>query len=172
MKNKIIIYSLIFFILYLFEVTIIPVKINNYTPEYIFIAVILIAMFEKEKFGAIYGLVAGLFCDFADGGLFGFKAVIYIILGYCIGFLLTKIMSLNILTSYLLFIFSFLLFQLLNFSIHLMFNEAETIENAFKYLILPKMLISLPFVAVFYALFRLVYKKFYNYDKEEKQLWQ
>ncbi|MDF2686246.1 MAG: rod shape-determining protein MreD [Clostridia bacterium] len=172
MRNKIFVYSLIFFILYLIEVTIVPIKINNLTPEYIYIAVVLIAMFEKERYGAIYGLIAGLFCDFANGGLFGLKAVFFMLLGYCIGFLLTKMMSLNMFTSFLLYIFSFLIFQLLNFSIHLMYNDTEIIENAFIYVIIPKLLISLPLVAILYALFKHVYIKFYDNEKEEKQLWQ
>jgi rod shape-determining protein MreD len=129
-------------------------------------------MFEKERYGAIYGLIAGLFCDFANGGLFGLKAVFFMLLGYCIGFLLTKMMSLNMFTSFLLYIFSFLIFQLLNFSIHLMYNDTEIIENAFIYVIIPKLLISLPLVAILYALFKHVYIKFYDNEKEEKQLWQ
>lgn len=170
MRNKIFVYSLIFFILYIIEVTIVPFKVNNCSPEYVFIAVILVAMFEKERYGAIYGLVIGLFYDFSDGGLFGLKAIFFMVLGYCIGFLLTKMMVLNIFTAYLLFIFNFLLFQLFYFNIHLMLNEKESIENAFIYLIIPKLTISLPFVAILYAVFKLLSVKLFKNKDEKKRI--
>ena len=61
MKVRILLYSLFLTLLYMLAYIITPLRFNGISPSYLLCAVVALGLFENEYFGAIYGLVSGLF---------------------------------------------------------------------------------------------------------------
>ena len=166
MRSKVTFFSFMLLILLLLQYTFVPLSYQNCSPDYILILVICAAMFAGHKFGAVFGLIAGLFCDFSDGMIFGVKAILFAVFGYLIGFLVHKILAVNLLTVYLLFIVIFLVTQITALEFYSLFTRGLAFPELFMAYILPAGLLSLPFVLILYGMTKLLFKW---REKKEKE---
>ena len=74
---------------------------SNVTPLFAIPAVIAIAMNEGETAGGIYGIVAGLFWDTGTGRVFGFNALLLLILGVMVGLFVKYLIKPSAVSSFL-----------------------------------------------------------------------
>lgn len=158
MKKKVILFSILFFIFFIIQYTIVPISFKNCGPDYMLVLVVCSAMFGGYKFGAVFGLIAGLFCDYADGIFFGAKAIAYIIFGYAIGLLIINVLSVNIFSAYMLFIVSFILSQLNCYQFYVLLG-AKLTNKLFLDSILPQAAMTLPFVLIIFGFIRIFIRK-------------
>lgn len=98
MKVRITLYSVFFLLLYTVQYVFTPLHLNGVSPEYLLCAVVALGLFENQTFGAIYGIVFGLFADFGGGGVFGTRAVLFMIIGYCVGYFAENRISSNLIS--------------------------------------------------------------------------
>ena len=150
MKKKIIFHVAALLVFVLLQYTMVPIQINRASPDYILVLVILSALFCGYRFSAIFGLIAGLLCDYCDGLLFGLKGALFLICGYLVGVLVQVILSRNLLTAYIVFISAFVVCQFFYWSIFFLLENSGSLGRIAVYYLLPQFLLSLPFVAILY----------------------
>ena len=167
MKNRIFLYSLIFIALYSVQYIFAPLTLNGVGPEYILCGVVSISMFERQKFGAIYGLVFGLLSDFSSGGLFGINALIYMILGYTVGYLVSYLLSVNVFTCFLMSTVTLIVRDFITVVLTDFVHDGN-IGQALLKVCLPKLILTMPLTVLTYFVFKLIgtNRKWRSYSEE------
>ena len=127
-------------------------------PPYLLCAVTVCAMFCGEKVASLFGLVAGLFADSMTSGVFGLRAVLYLVLGYLIAFFAEKVLSRNIFTCILTGILSVALNELAFWGV-VSLKHTIPLATAAQYVFLPRLTMCLPVLIVLYFLFFLFYRE-------------
>lgn len=93
MIKKLLIFTLFFYFLVLLQTSFfVHFRIWGIVPNFVFIAVILLNLFEKPKdyAGLLIALVAGLFLDIFSQGMIGFYALILFSLSFFIKIILKR----------------------------------------------------------------------------------
>ncbi len=131
--------ELIFILIsFLLQVAIIPEQwFGDVTPNFLLVAVTLLAIYRGKTTGGIIGFVAGLLQDWFSGGLFGIHALSKTIIGYLFGFLRTNIYHKNILVAPLAVLMATVINQFLVFGITGYLLSDLSIEMLAKNFILP-----------------------------------
>lgn len=124
-------------------------------PPLLLCAVVICSMFEGAKYGALFGLFAGLFADIMVPGVFGLKAVLFLILGYLVAFLEDKILSRNILSSTLAGMVCVALMEIIGWGIASLQGSVPFLTAA-QYVFLPRLAMSLPVLLLLYFVFTLL----------------
>lgn len=158
MRRRIIIYTLLFAVFYLLQTALNPITVFGVSPEYILACTVVLAMTEKEKFGSIYGLVFGLLCDFSSSGLFGTRALLFMAVGYVVGFLATSFMSVSLIGALFLGSMSAVIIETLLCTAYSFFMSLPLVP-LLLYTALPKLLLTLPVIIIVYIVFRLTGKR-------------
>lgn len=140
--KKKIIYAVILALLFIIETSPLNLfKINGVTPEFILPCIILIAMFEDEKFGAIFGLIFGVIFD-TQSKVIGFNALFFMLIGFAVGLLMQTLIRRNIF-SVLTFIFlGVLLHNSLTYLFFFEFKGNGNFAYAFTKIIILKAIFS------------------------------
>ena len=151
--KKIILYSLFaLFIYVLYSSPMNNLKIFGVGADLLLPLVIIIAMFEGEKAGAILGLVIGLFSD--TNGRIGYNAVFYMITGYIIGVLLIAYLRKNFVTGMMLSLVLVMINNLFAYVIFFLVLEEGTVPAVFLLkMIFLKGLLSSLFAGIIYLLY-------------------
>lgn len=126
-------------------------------PPYLLCAIVICAMFCGEKSAALFGLFAGLFADSMASGIFGFRAVTYLIFGYIIAFLVEKIISRNVFSAIFTGILSVALYEILLWGVESLDHQVEFLTVA-QYILLPRLVMSLPVLFLLYLVFTLLFR--------------
>ena len=74
-------------------------SINNVKPIILLPIAIMIALFEGQKVGLVFGFVVGLFLDVGAVGVIGFNSAVMTCLGFLVGNTAQKIIKFNLITS-------------------------------------------------------------------------
>lgn len=123
-------------------------------------ATVCIAMFEREFSGLFFGLAAGMALETVSPDSVCFYSVIFTLIGFCSGILITYLMRNNLVTA-LIFTFSFTL--ILNSLYCLFFYLFDGVNISFlfylKYYFVSAIYTSV-FTPIFYLLVRLVFKRY------------
>ena len=167
MIKKSFLYALCFLLLFFMEAIIRPVTVFGVSPQYVLCGVAAIGIWEKEKFGAIFGLLFGLLCDFASGSAFGSQAIVYMITGIIAGVLVEVTLSKGLLSTLLIAEASIIIFGGLRSILYIILNEAEPM-SVLIYILLPKILLSLPFAIIIYFMIKFIYW-YTSPDRERKR---
>ena len=77
MRSRIIGYTLVFIVFLFFDTAFVPLKIVGVGTCFLLSATVCLGIFEKECFGALFGLFSGLFLDFATAAVFGLNAIAF-----------------------------------------------------------------------------------------------
>ncbi len=160
--KKKIIYAVILSVLFIIEAS--PLnffKINGITPEFILPCIILIAMFEDEKYAAIFGLVFGLIFDM-QSKIIGFNALFFMILGYAIGLLMHALIRRNIFSVFTFILTGVLLHNLLTYLLFFAYKSNGDFSFAFASIIIPKTIFSTAFGLLLYFGFNQLKLKIIN----------
>lgn len=159
MKKKVIFHAVALFVFILVQYTMVPIQINRASPDYILILVVLSSLFCGYRFASVFGLIAGLLCDYCDGLLFGLKGALFLICGYLIGVLVRLVLSRNLLTAYFSFVSAFVFCQAFYWLAFCLLEHSGSIGRIFVNYLVPQLFLSLPFVAVFYGIYATLLKE-------------
>ncbi len=127
-------------------------------PPYLLCTVVVCAMFCGEKAAPLFGLFSGLFADSMASGIFGFRAVTYLIFGYMIAFLVEKILSRNVFSSTLAGVLSVALYEFMLWGIESL-DSTIPLLSAARYVFWPRLAMSLPVLLSLYFVFFLLFRE-------------
>lgn len=74
-------------------------SVNNVKPIILLPIAIMIALFEGQKVGLVFGFIVGLFIDIGATGTIGFNTAAMTCLGFLVGNTAQKIIKFNLITS-------------------------------------------------------------------------
>ena len=124
-------------------------------PPFLLCAVVVCAVFEGAKRAALFGLFSGLFADVMVSGVFGMKAVLFLIFGYLMAFLEDKILSRNVVSSTIAGMICVGLMELIGWGIASL-QGTVPFWTAAQYVFLPRLVMSLPVLLLLYVVFTLL----------------
>ena len=141
--------SLSLFVYFVFAHPSFPVILNN-VPFAALSCTILYAMFERERAGAIAGLVLGLLCDMQ--AISGYNSLFLLIAGCTVGLLIIRYVNLNLSAAILFssavsvvyYILTFLIFEI---------TSADFLQLLISK-ILPKIILTIILTLALYPLFK------------------
>lgn len=120
---------------------------------------VIIAMFEKEFAGMLFGLLAGCLWDFSTATVDGMKALFLTIVGCVCGLLVRYIMRNNLLSALVLCGTTVLLFNVSHWLIYVTPYEQGMFAALLRFY-LPQILVTLLSVPFIYFLIRALIKKY------------
>jgi len=150
--------------LYILEYVFSPISFNGVTPEFALVAIVCMSAFEGQYFGAVYGLIWGLLCDFGDHGLFGTKGILFMIIGYSAAFFIVNYFAGNIPVIFIVSMTSTFFCQLVMLGIYSMSSSADDFYIGFYYVLLPKVIFAIPVTIILFILYKLLH--IFTADKE------
>lgn len=171
MTKKIFLYSLGFLLLFFIEAVFRPISVFGVSPMYVLCGVSAMGILEKEKFGAIFGLIFGLLCDFAGGSLFGSQALVFMITGFIAGTLSEITLSKSFFSTLVITASSIIVFGGLKSLFYIVLNEEEPL-SVLLYIMLPKFLLTLPFSVLIYFMLKFLQKiSAPNRERKKRKKW-
>lgn len=166
MRKRIIGYSLVFILFFLIDSVFVPLKIFGIGPEFLLSATVCIAMVEKERFGAIFGLVFGLFLDFTSAAVFGVNALTFMIIGFIIGITVYQKIAVSFVGAFFLTAVSSVVSECILAGAYSFFTS-ESIADVFLFIAMPKILLTVPTVIITYPIIRFMGKRFALHEERE-----
>ncbi len=171
MTKKIFLYSLGFLLLFFIEAVFRPISVFGVSPMYVLCGVSAMGILEKEKFGAIFGLIFGLLCDFTGGSLFGSQALVFMITGFIAGTLSEITLSKSFFSTLVITASSIIVFGGLKSLFYIVLNEEEPL-SVLLYIMLPKFLLTLPFSVLIYFMLKFLQKiSAPNRERKRRKKW-
>ncbi|MBQ7014874.1 MAG: rod shape-determining protein MreD [Clostridia bacterium] len=171
MTKKIFLYSLGFLLLFFIEAVFRPISVFGVSPMYVLCGVSAMGILEKEKFGAIFGLIFGLLCDFTGGSLFGSQALVFMITGFIAGTLSEITLSKSFFSTLVITASSIIVFGGLKSLFYIVLNEEEPL-SVLLYIMLPKFLLTLPFSVLIYFMLKFLQKiSAPNRERKKRKKW-
>ncbi len=171
MAKKITLYSLGFILLFFVEAVFRPITLYGVAPMYVLCGVSAMGILEKERFGAIFGLIFGLLCDFTGGSIFGSQAIVFMITGFIAGTLTEITLSKNFLSTMIITESSIIIFGGLKAVFYIILNEASPI-SVLIYVLLPKIIMTLPFSILVYFMMKFFQRiSDPNRERKRKRQW-
>ena len=137
-------------------------------PDLCFALVCAIGFILGEKYGAIFGLVGGIFIWALGSGGISLSMILYALCGYICGALPRLILRRNFL--------SYLVYTAMMGGIHLLFtfvyfimiSTGYEIWQAYARLIIPEFILCVIFMTVFYGAVKLIYTIFKEKKKDSR----
>lgn len=166
MRKRIIGYSLVFIVFYLLDAVFVPIKMFGVGPCFLLSAVVSIAMVEKERFGAIYGLIFGLFLDFTASSVFGVNALTFMMIGFLIGITVYQKISISFFGAFFLTTVATVIAESILGCLFAFFTS-EMIEHVFLYTVLPRTVLTIPTVIITYPIIKFMGKRFALHEERE-----
>ena len=151
---KYLLYVVIFLILFALQTTPRLFEIMGVKPVLLIPAALALAVVEGEGVGAAFGAVAGLYCDLASGALFGFFAILSVILCVCAALLTANLVQKNFKTLLLIGISALLITQSLYFYFYYALWGYENSSLIFWSDIFPCAIYSGVLTVIFFVFFR------------------
>ncbi len=156
-KIRLLILSLLFLLLALTEHCIGPFWWGC-NPPYLLCFTVVCALFSGEKTAAIFGLLAGLVADSASAGVFGLRAVMFLVFAYLLAFFTEAFLSRNVFTCLLSGVVTVGLSELAVFGIENL-SHPVPIQTAAYYIFLPRLVMSVPLLLLLYIVFSLLFRE-------------
>ena len=169
MRSRIIGYTLVFIVFLFFDTAFVPLKIVGVGTCFLLSATVCLGIFEKERFGALFGLFSGLFLDFATAAVFGLNAIAFMVIGFISGVFAQSRLSVSFFGALLLTGVSAALYAVLP-AILYSFFESQPVTDVLLYSALPKFALSVPPVVITFPLIRLL-NRFFVRREERRNVW-
>lgn len=153
-------YAVIVFAAYIIQTTPGLFEFFGISPILVLPACICIAVFEGEFAGGLFGFLAGLFCDSTSETVFGFNALIFLLLCVSAGLFTIYVFRRSTMNIMLLCLFSVFVRSGLEFFFNFVLYEYEALDVFFYTQIAPQIVLTSIFSLPFCMLFRWLHKKF------------
>ena len=157
---KYVIYSIIILALFVMQNTPGLMQVAGIRPSFLLSAAVLFGMYEGEFAGAILAMVCGLFWDLGSGGLTGSNAILFLLIGACIGLLTTHFLRRTLGTALLCCTGATLIQTLINYTFTYLIWHQEHSGLFFLTKLLPAALYSILLSPLIFLLIRYVHQKF------------
>ncbi len=164
---KFIVYALIVFFAYILQSTPGVLEFFGITPILVLPCCICIAVFDGEFSGGLFGFIMGLFCDSAGEAVFGFNALIYLVLCTGAGLAAIYIFRRSTMNVMLLCLAAIFIRSGLEFFFVFFLYEYENITEFFYTVIAPQIVYSSIFAYPCCELFRFLHGKFEPEETKE-----
>lgn len=161
---KFTVYALIVFAAYIIQTTPGLFEFFGIAPFLVLPACICIAVFEGEFAGGLFGFIAGLFCDSAAETVFGFNALVFLVLCAASGLLTIYVFRRSTMNIMLLCLGAVFLRFVLEYFFSFVLYGYENLPAFFYTQIAPQVVLTSIFSFPFCVLFRWLHSKF---DPEE-----
>jgi len=140
---KIMLYSLIMLVLYLFQsVPSLNIRFMGRAPELLLVLTICVAFHESETFAAFFGLFAGLLNDVVTDSIVGKSALFFMFAAFLIAVLLQTMIR-NFFLSYIFIsLITIAIYLLSGYLFNLLFLSALPFLKAALEVLLPKFLFT------------------------------
>ena len=161
-------YILLLTVLFLFQTS--PfrtIRLLNVTPELILPTVLLVAMYDGERVGAICAIFAGLIYD-ANSAIVGFNTVFFIIAAYMTGILISTQIKRNVISAIIICSISVFLLNLITYIAFVGLRGEWHLLYVLKSIILPKTIYTFFISAALYFVFYFI--KMYLFAEETEVL--
>ncbi len=156
---KFAIYALIVFAAYIIQTTPGLFDFFGITPLLVLPACICIAVFEGEFAGGLFGFFAGIFCDSAAETVFGFNALLFLVLCVFAGLLTIYVFRRSTMNIMLLCLGAVFIRFLLEFFFGFFLYDYENLRAFFYTIIAPQVVLTSIFSLPFCVLFRWLHSK-------------
>lgn len=121
---------------------------------------VIVAMFEKEVPGAVFGLLGGCLWDITATSFDGGHALFFAVCGAVCGLITRYFLRNNLASAYLLTTSTAVLFSLGHWFFYVFMNRTDGAFAALVQFYLPQLLLTLLLVPFIYFLVRAIEKKF------------
>ncbi len=128
---------------------------------------VTVGMFERETYGLIFGLLAGVLCDINNATGDGVYALLFALTGFTCGLLMTYLMMNNLLTATILTSFWALVYAVVSWFITVGIHGISGGWRLLLSLYLPTALLNVIIMPIFYYLVRAIKKEFLNMENDE-----
>jgi len=153
-------YSLLFFVAFIFQTTVDLFRIFGVKPILILPIILFIAMMEGEWAGALVGVIGGLFWDVAADKLIGFNAIILLLLTVSAALLSMYLIRVNFWNSILVVLASALIQGLIDFLFSYLIWGHEFTYVILLRMILPTVAYTVLVSAPIFFLMRKIHRSF------------
>ncbi len=128
---------------------------------------VMVGMFERETYGMIYGLLAGVLWDMNTATADGSYAMFFAFAGFVCGLLMTYLMMNNLLTAYILTAFWGIAYSGVSWLVSVGVHGIEGGWRLFFSFHLPTALLNVLMMPVFYYVIRAIKKYYLSLESEE-----
>lgn len=146
--------ALIVFAAYIIQTTPGFFEFFGISPILVLPACICIAVFEGEFAGGLFGFIMGLFCDSASETVFGFNALVYLLLCVGAGLLTIYVFRRSTMNIMLLCLGAIFIRSALEFFFTFILFGYENLEGFFYTVIAPQIVLTSIFSFPFCVIFR------------------
>lgn len=161
------VYALIVFAAYIIQTTPGLFEFFGITPILVLPACICIAVFDGEFSGGLFGFFAGLFCDSTSETVFGFNALVFLVLCVLAGLSTIYIFRRSTMNVMLLCLGAVFIRSSLEFFFTFVLYGYENLSAFFYTQIAPQIVLTAIFSLPFCMLFRTLHKKFEPEETKE-----
>lgn len=169
MVKKKFLYSVFFILLFFVEAIIRPITVFGISPMYVLCGIVAVGILEGEKTAVVFGLIFGLMCDFVGCSIFGLHAINFMITGIVSGLIVKSTLSRNPISAVIISECSIIFFGTIHALFYTLFNEVPISEVVY-YILLPKMLLTLPFTCIIYYTMKFI-KRISETERKRKKIW-
>ena len=152
--TKFVLYAVIVFAAYIIQTTPGFFEFLGIKPILVLPACICIAVFDGEFAGGLFGFIAGLFCDSASETVFGFNAVVFLLLCVCAGLATIYIFRRSTMNIMLLCLGAVFIRSSLEYFFSFILYGYENLPQFFYTQIAPQIVLTSIFSLPFCVLFR------------------
>lgn len=169
MRGRIILYTILIFILVTTQVTFLNfIEIFGVRPNLIIILIVSIALLDGRNAGAAVGFFAGLCLDAVVGVALGYQALIGMLLGILLGNINKRFFKENIFVMVICTFISTVLYEsaviVASYSLGLQINYVETVKGV----ILPEAIMNCIFGVILFFLLVRINRKLAGMDVKNK----
>ena len=136
------------------------IAIGGIAPVFVIPATICAAMFENERFGAVFGLVLGFLCDVTVGGIMGYYALLLLFVGYFAGKVAQGVSGAGLIPLYIVSFGTYIACVLLLLLYDIIIQGSMAGFGTSIGIYFCEFLYSAPFAAAVYFLCGLVHRRF------------
>lgn len=164
---KFLVYALIVFAAYIIQTTPGLIEFCGIRPILVLPACLCIAVFEGEFAGGLFGFCFGLFCDSSSETIFGFNALVFLVLCTLAGLATIYVFRRSTMNVMLLCLGGLFIRSALEFFFKFILYGYENLDAYFYTQIAPQIVFSAIFSFPFCLLFRWLNRKFEPEDTKE-----
>ncbi len=164
---KFTVYALIVFIAYILQSTPGLFDFFGISPIFVLPCCICIAVFDGEFSGGLFGFVMGLFCDSAGETVFGFNALIFLLLCTASGLAAIYVFRRSTINIMLLCLAAVFIRSGLEFFFGFFLYDYENLREFFYTVIAPQVVYTSVFIYPTCELFRFLHRKFEPEETKE-----
>lgn len=128
---------------------------------------VVLSMFERETYGLVFGCLAGILWDINSAGADGYSALLFALIGFTCGLLMTYVMMNNLLTASILTFFWCNVYAVLTWLVRVGFHDVAGKGSLLLSFYLPSAWLNVLLMPLAYYAVRSIMKLFKDMENDE-----